>query len=251
MSVAVSAWVWEHAPVKSGELVVLLGLADNAHDDGTGAYPSQATLAVKSRMTERQVRRCLGSLEADGLIRRQGMTQGGVVVWAVVMAPPDNMSTRTSASDPPGHGRPTEPSLEPSSSERGQRAGARVKIGGKPVDPDAWRLTASVLDSFNVQAGRKLRLLTSAGVPSDAARRIYGRLRDYPDLTLAEHEAIIRRTLSSKWWGDDPPSIGVVFGPKVFEENITRPGTPRAARTNGERTASLVGSLMARGEAIT
>src|SRR5690349_6236166 len=107
VSAEVSGWVWRNAPVKSGELVVLLALADNAHDDGTGAYPSQDHLAKKSRMTARQVRRCLATLEEGGLIRRQGATAGGVIVWAVVMdgggqivrADTDDREGRTSASD--------------------------------------------------------------------------------------------------------------------------------------------------------
>jgi hypothetical protein len=129
VSVRVSGWVWDQAGVKSGDLVVLLALADNAHDDGTGAYPSQAHLAKKARMTERQVRNCLKSLEEKGLIRRQGSTAGGVVVWAVVM---DGSRVPGGKDFPPaiddfqgGNGLPTEPSVEPSTTNLDHVGGAR------------------------------------------------------------------------------------------------------------------------------
>lgn len=128
MSVRVSAWVWAQAPVKSGELVVLLAVADNAHDDGGGAYPSQEHLAEKARMSVRQVRRCLASLEAKDQIEKQGVTRKGITVWRVVMGDhPDKMSAPDADGQEadthdrdPGHGRPTEPSenrQEPSSGE--------------------------------------------------------------------------------------------------------------------------------------
>lgn len=123
------------------------------------------------------------------------------------------------------------------------RACANVKISGKPVNAEHWQRTAGVLDLFNAHADRNLRLLTSAGEPSEAAKRIYGRIRAYPDIALAKHEDIIRRTLASQWWGHGPPSIGVVFGPNVFEENITRPGLPRrngnGQMSKGEMIARL------------
>ena len=120
----------------------------------------------------------------------------------------------------------------------GTDARARPRISGRLVNAEHWQRTAAVLESFNDQTGRNLRLLTSAGEPSEAAKRIYGRVRAYPDITTAKHEDIIRRTLASRWWGDDPPSIGVVFGPNVFEENITRPGIPKAAARGYDRNAA-------------
>jgi hypothetical protein len=148
MSAEVSGWVWKNAPVKSGELVVLLALADNAHDDGGGAYPKQATLAEKSRMSSRQVRNCLKSLEAKGLIEPQGTTQGGVTVWRIRME--EDFSGRKSASGEGGSPLPTEPSLEPSTvhittqgvSERPRTTSLsatdqeRVGRGRKTADPD-------------------------------------------------------------------------------------------------------------------
>ncbi|MET0604195.1 MAG: hypothetical protein ABW167_19580 [Baekduia sp.] len=113
-----------------------------------------------------------------------------------------------------------------------------VKVGGKPVNAEAWSLTERCLASFNEQAGKKLRLLKSSGEPSEAAKRIYGRVRAYPDITLAEHADIIRRTLASQWWGKGEASIGVVYGPNVFEDNITRRPSDTSGPSGGGKSSA-------------
>lgn len=119
------------------------------------------------------------------------------------------------------------------------RAPAAVKFSGKAVNADAWALTERVLAEFNSQAGRKYRLMKSSGQPSEAAKRIYHAIRDYPDITFDEHADIIGRVLASRWWGSAEPEFGVVFGLKVFENNITRSGDRelRAPRTVKEAKA--------------
>lgn len=140
MSVRASNWVWENAPVKSGNLVVLLALADVAHDDGTGAFPSRAHLAKKSRMTVRQVSRCLADLQEKGLIYKQGEMPGGVVIWALnmggdILSPPATDATGggTPTSGAPGSQCHPEPSVEPSSNRQKSEA-ARAKAQQVPED---------------------------------------------------------------------------------------------------------------------
>lgn len=63
MSIKCQSHVWEHSQQKGSTLLVLLAIADYAHDDGTGAWPSIATLARKSRMTRRNVQLVIRQLE--------------------------------------------------------------------------------------------------------------------------------------------------------------------------------------------
>lgn len=49
---------------------VLLILADNANDEGKGAYPSASTIAEETGMSLRTVRNKLNDLETDGIIMR-------------------------------------------------------------------------------------------------------------------------------------------------------------------------------------
>jgi len=60
--------VWKAAPVKDGELLILLALSDYADDDGN-CYPAVSTLADKARMTKRNAQRCLRSLAEMGLLK--------------------------------------------------------------------------------------------------------------------------------------------------------------------------------------
>ena len=65
MSIKVMTHIWEHSQQKGSALLLLLAIADHAHDDGTGAYPSVESLATKSRMTPRNVQYVLRNLAAS------------------------------------------------------------------------------------------------------------------------------------------------------------------------------------------
>lgn len=89
MSFRVVEWVMDNAPRHGGAArSVLLALAWHAADDGTGARPSQPTIARRAGVSERTVRDALAKLEGEGSIARQGYhAGGGVVIWRVVMVP--------------------------------------------------------------------------------------------------------------------------------------------------------------------
>jgi pyocin large subunit-like protein len=77
MSVEAISWALNLAPVpadRRGEpssacKFVLVGLANHAGPDGSGAFPSVATLVRYTGLSERTVRTCLDRLEAGGIIR--------------------------------------------------------------------------------------------------------------------------------------------------------------------------------------
>jgi hypothetical protein len=78
MSVEAISWALNLAPVpvdrggqpSSACKFVLVALANHAGPDGTGAFPSAATLVRYTGLSERTVRSCLDRLEAGGIIRR-------------------------------------------------------------------------------------------------------------------------------------------------------------------------------------
>jgi hypothetical protein len=54
MSIAVMNWVWASSPTSGNEHLVLLALADACpRDDGTGCWPSAATIARKANISDR------------------------------------------------------------------------------------------------------------------------------------------------------------------------------------------------------
>ncbi|MHB1873408.1 MAG: helix-turn-helix domain-containing protein [Streptosporangiaceae bacterium] len=77
MSVEAISWALNLAPVPAGRgsqpssaaKFVLVGLANHAGPDGTGAFPSVATLVRYTGLSERTVRTCLDRLEACELIQ--------------------------------------------------------------------------------------------------------------------------------------------------------------------------------------
>ncbi len=78
------SYVWEHSTHKGTELLTLLAIADFAHDDGKGAYPSIPMLARKTRMSKRQTQYVLRTLQQSGELRidyKQG--PHGVNVYAI------------------------------------------------------------------------------------------------------------------------------------------------------------------------
>jgi hypothetical protein len=90
MSIAVMNWVWANSPVSGNERLVLLALADAcSRDDGTGCWPSAATIARKASICDRSVRRVIARLEADGHVKvhrgggRAGSTNSYTVVTVI------------------------------------------------------------------------------------------------------------------------------------------------------------------------
>jgi hypothetical protein len=76
MSVEAISWALNRAPIPreqrnaSSLAIVLIGLANHADPDGRNAFPSVATLARYTRLSERSVQYALRELAALGLIRR-------------------------------------------------------------------------------------------------------------------------------------------------------------------------------------
>ena len=74
MSVEAISWALNLAPASAGQggqpssagKFVLVGLANQAGPDGSGAFPSAATLVHYSGLSEQTVRTCLDRLGAGG-----------------------------------------------------------------------------------------------------------------------------------------------------------------------------------------
>lgn len=62
MSIKIMQEVWEAAPVDQGTLLVLLALADSADERTRTCFPGIDALAIRSRLSERQVQYCLQRL---------------------------------------------------------------------------------------------------------------------------------------------------------------------------------------------
>jgi len=69
--------------------LLLIVLADAAHDDGGGIFMSVATMAARAGCSRRSVEYALAELEREGLIHRDGRRKcrgGAVTVWRIDVA---------------------------------------------------------------------------------------------------------------------------------------------------------------------
>jgi Helix-turn-helix domain len=101
MSIKVSTEVWRGSRHKSGNLLVLLAMADHADDQGK-AWPGIPLLAHKARLSKRHTRRCLRQLLASGeleILAEPAPSGGKWYQIRLDLLTPDNLSTETSASD--------------------------------------------------------------------------------------------------------------------------------------------------------
>lgn len=83
MSLRAIIAVFERSEARLAHRLVLLALADYAHDDGSNAHPSVKTLARKARVDERTVQRALADLVATGELVKTGQTKHGVSIWTL------------------------------------------------------------------------------------------------------------------------------------------------------------------------
>lgn len=125
VSLPVMVWVMKNSKAKLGARLVHIALAEHAHDDGTKAFPCNATLRERTALSERAVRDCLRKLEADGAIIRTGTVKSGTPVYTVVM---DEAANPAPAKSAPG-----------SSKRRGGQngvAGGQISLeGGQTLPP--------------------------------------------------------------------------------------------------------------------
>lgn len=60
------SWVWDQSRSGPTQRLVLLAIADCANDRGTDAYPAASTLAKKTGLSERGVRKAINDLQSIG-----------------------------------------------------------------------------------------------------------------------------------------------------------------------------------------
>lgn len=238
MSVHVLSWVLRSSEETLGRRLVLIVLADHAHDDGSEAWPSVETIAREARLSTRQVQRCLRDLEAAGSIRKTGTSRTGTSVFAVVMQAAeggDNLSERgrhivpVGATSDAGRGddMSPEPSLEQPPKESSvelARASLPRSVDRKPVATGEAVLAVAVLAEWNSQTGQSLS-------SKDWLTKIILRIREHRDLLLVEHAHIIAVNLARPWWKGHP-TPSVIYGngaqferAKLEAEKGVAPGT--------------------------
>jgi hypothetical protein len=136
MSLKALSRVWEESKQQGGTLLVQLAIADFADDTGGSAWPSIATLAKKSRMSDRNVQFSLARLVKAGELEiREAAGPHGVSVYQLLFL--DETGRRR-----PSRGRVKSLRGEKISGVKNDAAGGEkialqgVKSGGENCDTD-------------------------------------------------------------------------------------------------------------------
>lgn len=202
MSLPCFTWVLDHSEERLGNRLVLLALAEHAHDDGSKAYPAISTLMKRTRLSERQVRNCLRALEGNGSITCTGELKNGTRVYAVGMSKtaPANVAApaKTDARIAPKPSS-TRPKDSPTTKAREPKTVNRVSVTDAEHD-----LCDGILAAFN-------DVFECSYSSTDYRKAIIGRVRERPTMTVAEHRALIEKMSRHPWW-KDAPTPAVIYG---------------------------------------
>ena len=266
MSWEATTWVLEHSTTTGNAKVILIGLANHAHPDGTHAFPTVETLqryaGGEKPLDRRTVQRRLRELERDRHIERTGIGPNGQAMWRVRMGAAECRPRQTAAAapappggaaaappeppvEPPtlstshreGVSEPTTPPLDESELQRAAReprpsATRRVTYRRRPVPPPVVEEAEQLLAVFNDATHSRLAATAADGGPSPGLRQIIGALLERPD-TLDVWERGVRAMVADPPnWIDGPFIVGHIFGPNAAEHTLARgrgqqPATPR------------------------
>jgi hypothetical protein len=180
MSVEAMAWALNEAPeVPPSCVAVLVGLANHAHANGRGAFPSQERLAHYARKSARSIRSDLATLERLGLIRRGDQRHTAFipvdrrpVVWDLALERRREVPGSLDPFAEPASGRPTEaPEAVDNRAEAGFRAvGDRAEVQRRAAGSRLpyGRKRASYEPSLNHQEpSQRPRSLRGAALPTN------------------------------------------------------------------------------------
>lgn len=199
MTIASINWVLHDAPgLPAHAFGVLMGLANHARDDGTGAYASQATLAAYARKSDRAVRNDIKELLTLGLIvvspNQNAAAHIPADVRPVVYDLQVHLKTDTPGSPlPDGSGSPLpDDARKPTS--------ARKPTTGSPV-PDARKPT-----SDKPSTNQDQKKTSSSSSSSDSKQK--------PKSPPAEHPRF------AEFWSAYPLKVGKAKGREAFTNAV-------------------------------
>ena len=81
---------------------------------------------------------------------------------------------------------------------------------------DEWRMAEAIMAEWNQRAGTEFHLLGTRGKATEHLKRIVGRIRENPEITLDRHIEVVRYNCANPWWQGKPTTIGVIYGPQAF-----------------------------------
>lgn len=138
MSLRAMTWVWDQ-PIAPNHKIVLLAIADHAHDDGTNAWPSAERISAMTGYSVRSVRRLIHEMVGAGYLRIEHAGTGrSTSRYAIPLHGPDlerapQYDTEGGQPDTPPSAAVREDTLTP---QTGHRRPPRPDTGDHPGRTD-------------------------------------------------------------------------------------------------------------------
>lgn len=242
-----------------------------AWDDDV-VWPGQAKLGEMLGIKERAVRTSMRELEARGLVEtvRRGLGKTNLYVlhepnWANQMGKFELLEREEAAAErqrKTGQERQSSPDKVDAgeedatdgpadtsgSSENGtapSRTRKSLDVNRKRMTEHEWEIVRQVFAAWARCTG-----IVFTSKDTDQVKKVVMCIRRSPEVTAEEHVAIVERNCANPWWKDEPDSIGVIYGPRVWakaQRETGRPTGERARRATAAATMSLL-DQMERGE---
>ncbi len=235
MSVEAFSWALT-VPVGGNQKVILLGLANHAHPDGTESYPALDTLADYAHCDRSTARRNVRKLVADGWAIEDGLGPKGQVKYRLPLdrSEPRNGGGKMPRGETQGGGTsasqgvapmPPEPSIEPSLRKESARP-AREQI------PDDFP------DELRPHAREVMRIL-KAVAEQHGARKVWPQRVALVVMAHPRHALVGQAHRLAAWAVDAKRPIKDVVstytgflerdGEMAARERLAEDGTPTAA----------------------
>jgi hypothetical protein len=77
-------------------------------------------------------------------------------------------------------------------------------------------MARTIMAEWNMLAGTEFHLTGTRGKATEHLKRIVGRIRENPEVTLDRHIEVVRYNCAHPWWQGKPTTIGVIYGPQAF-----------------------------------
>lgn len=248
------AWAAEQRTGSPTRKAVLLSIANAANYHTGRCHPSVRRICEETEFGPTAVKNALADLTAAGLIerRRRRRQDGSLGTYEYVfphVVQADDVETGDGLPGTAGVSRPgtagvslnqevlNQESVEANASTQVAIVTRRGwKADGRVVTDEEDEFARRVLAAWCAATGQRLGATTWL-------RKIVLRHREHPELTVDDHDRIIRATLADPWWRGDPSPSVVYANDAIFER------AANAARGGGspaERAAAIAEATLAR-----
>lgn len=92
-----------------------------------------------------------------------------------------------------------------------------LQVDGLPVTTEEMQMATAIMAAFNEANGSSYQLLTTTGKPTNELRILLARVRETPELEIADHRRIIAVNFEYPWWTEfKAGSVAAIYGDRTW-----------------------------------